>query len=76
MTANIFDEGDKQRLHDELTLDEQRPREQARLPDDNTYRDDLYETARGEADLSDEGYPQGKYDVFLDGLLEALQRRL
>jgi len=63
MSSTFFDAGDLQRLDRERTLTEQAPRQ---LPEPD--RSPVEEPIRDE--------PENGFDVMLDGLLAALNRRL
>lgn len=65
MSANLFDAGDIQRLDREATLTEEAPRQ---LPQEDRSPNEEF------LDIQDE--PQGDNDIFFDGLLAALRRRL
>ena len=63
MSSSLFDAGDLQRLDRERTLIEQRdrvPSEEDRSPVEELIQDE----------------PENDYDLMLDGLLEALERKL
>ena len=61
--STLFDAGDLQRLDREQTLTEQAPR---MLPEDDR--------SPVEEPIQDE--PENPFDIMLDGLMEALKRRL
>jgi len=66
MSANLFDAGDFQRLDRERTLTEQAPRQ---LPEEDRSPPEDVPIERPESE-------SGEYDFILDGILEALKRRL
>ena len=66
MSANLFDAGDFQRLDRERTLIEQRerlPAEPDRSPIEEPIQDKPFR-------------PESLFDLMLDGMMEALQRRM
>ncbi len=65
MTANLFDAGDEQRLEREMTLTDQRPRQQ--FTEDRSPEEDPLDTVREE---------ENPFNAMLDGLLAALKSRL
>lgn len=75
MSSLVFDAGDMDRLDREARLTEQRPRQPIEEDRSPSVMEDEFISAPAGSEQDDQEDQQG-YDMLLDGVIEALQRRL